>query len=116
MPAGTPTRPRRRFESRGSVRDLFASHDNELLLSGAAGTGKSVGALMKLHALALKYGASRHLIVRKTHASLTASTLVTFRKMIAADELASGLVKFYGGSAQEPAFFDMDDAIDESAE
>lgn len=105
MPAGTPTRPRRRFEARGSVRDLFASHDNELLLSGAAGTGKSVGALMKLHALALKYGASRHLIVRKTHASLTASTLVTFRKMIAADELASGLVKFYGGSAQEPAGF-----------
>jgi phage terminase large subunit len=99
------TGARHRFEARGSIRELFASHENELLLSGAAGTGKSVGALMKQHALALKYGGSRHLIVRKTHASLTASTLVTFRKMIAAKELASGLVRFYGGSAQEPAGF-----------
>lgn len=103
--ATAPPRAPRRFEARGSVRDLFAFHENELLLSGAAGTGKSVGALMKLHALALKYGGSRHLIVRKTHASLTASTLVTFRKSISAPELASGIVKFYGGSAQEPAGF-----------
>jgi PBSX family phage terminase large subunit len=93
------------FEARGAVQALFRSHDNEVLLSGAAGTGKSVGALMKQHLAALKYPASRHLIVRKTHASLTASTLVTFRKNVAAPALAVGALKFYGGSPQEPAAY-----------
>jgi PBSX family phage terminase large subunit len=97
-----------KFEARGAVRELFRSRDNEILLSGAAGTGKSVGALMKLHAASLKNGSMRSLIVRKTHASLTASTLVTFRQKVAAPAIAMGAVKFYGGSPQEPASFRYD--------
>jgi PBSX family phage terminase large subunit len=102
----TATKPTTvRFEARGSVRELFRSHDNEVLLSGAAGTGKSVGALTKVHLASLQTEQVRSLIVRKTHASLTASTLVTFRQKVAADALRLGAVKFYGGSAQEPASF-----------
>lgn len=94
-----------RFEPRGAVLDLFRSRDSEILLSGAAGTGKSVGALMMVHLACLNTPGVRALIARKTHASLTASTLVTFRQKVAAEALAGGLVHFYGGSAQEPASF-----------
>lgn len=94
-----------RFEPRGAALDVLTRKDNEVLLSGAAGTGKSVGALMKLHLACLNTPNVRALIVRKTHASLTASTLVTFRQKVAAEALAAGLLRFYGGSAQEPAAF-----------
>ncbi|MET8987748.1 phage terminase large subunit [Nonomuraea wenchangensis] len=94
-----------RYEPRGAVLELFRRKDGEILLSGAAGTGKSVGALMKVHLACLARPGIRALLVRKTHASLTASTLVTFRQMVAAEALQAGLVRFYGGSAQEPASF-----------
>jgi phage terminase large subunit len=93
------------FEARGAVRQLFRSKDPEVLLSGAAGTGKSVGVLMRLHLLMLDNAGARGLILRKTHASLTASTLVSFRHKILKEALGAGLVRFYGGSAQEPAAF-----------
>jgi phage terminase large subunit len=76
-----------------------------VLLSGAAGTGKSVGALMKVHLVCMSVPKVRALLVRKTHASLAASTLVTFRQKVAAEAIAAGAVSFYGGSAQEPAAF-----------
>lgn len=94
-----------RFELRGAVRELFGSTDTEVLLSGAAGTGKSVGALMYLHLACMRTPGVRALIVRKTHSSLTASTLVTFRQKVAAEAIAHGALHFYGGSAQEPASF-----------
>ena len=94
------------FEVRGAAKALFLDDDStEILLSGAAGTGKSVAALMLLHLECLETPGMRALIVRKTHASLTASTLVTFRQKVAAEAIAAGLLRFYGGSAQEPAAF-----------
>lgn len=94
-----------RFEPRGAALAMFQSRETEVLLSGAAGTGKSVAALMKIHLTCLTTPRVRALIVRKTHASLTASTLVTFRQKVAAEAIAAGLLHFYGGSAQEPASF-----------
>lgn len=94
-----------RFEPRGAALDMLRSHAPEICLSGAAGTGKSVAALYKLLLTSLHVPKLRSLIVRKTHSSLTASTLVTFRQMVAADALAAGAVRFYGGSAQEPSAF-----------
>lgn len=95
-----------RFEPRGAVLELFnRSSEQEILLSGAAGTGKSVGALMCVHLACMTTPGVRALLVRKTHASLTSSTLVTFRNMVAKEALAAGAVRFYGGSAQEPASF-----------
>lgn len=95
-----------KFEARGAVADLFkCSNRSEVLLSGAAGTGKTVGALMLLHLACLGTPGARVLIARKTHASLTASTLVTFRQKVASEAIRGGIVSFYGGSAQEPASF-----------
>lgn len=94
-----------RYEPRGAALELFRSTAGEILLSGAAGTGKSVAALMKIHLTCMHTARVRALIVRKTHASLAASTLVTFRQKVAAEAIAAGAVAFYGGSAQEPASF-----------
>lgn len=93
------------IEVRGAVKQLFRARDKAVLLSGAAGTGKSHGALMLTHLDALRYPGSRHLLLRKTLSSLTASTLVTWRRGIIADATAAGIVRFYGGSSQEPAAF-----------
>lgn len=93
----------RRIELRGAARRLLSCRDTEVLVSGPAGTGKSVGGLTKLHLAAMKYDNFRGLIVRKTAASLGASTLEVWRKDVAAPSLALGEVTFYGGSASEPA-------------
>ena len=89
----------------GSARELFHCRANEVLLSGAAGTGKSRACLEKLHAVALKYPGMRGLICRKTATSLGSTALVTFREFVAKEALASGEMKFYGGSQQEAAAY-----------
>lgn len=94
-----------RFEPRGAVKELMSYRGREVLLSGAAGTGKSVGGLMKVHLACMMKEKVRALIVRKTHASLTSSTLVTFKEKVASEALAKGMMHFHGGSAQEPAAF-----------
>lgn len=71
-------------------------------MSGAAGTGKSVGGLMKMHLAAMKYETMRGLIVRKTAASLGSTTLDIWRKHVARPSLATGEVAYYGGSTSEP--------------
>lgn len=101
MTAGTVVR----FEARGAVAELFRRKDREVLLSGAAGTGKSVGALMKIHLACLQKPRTRVLILRKTLASLTGSTLVTFREKVASQALSAGLLRWYGGSRTEPAAY-----------
>lgn len=94
-----------RYEPRGAARELFSAREGEVLLDGPAGTGKSVAALWRLHTACLKYPRIRCLIVRKTGVSLTSTTLVTFESKVAAEALATGLVKWYGGSQREAAAY-----------
>lgn len=47
----------------------------------------------------------RALIVRKTHRSLSATGLVTFREHVLPEALAAGIVKWYGGSGEKPAAY-----------
>ncbi len=94
-----------RFEPRGAAAEMMRRHDKMIVLSGAAGTGKSVPAMMKLHLVCLQVPRVRCLVVRKTLTSLTASTLVSFREKVAAEALSAGLLRFYGGSQQEPASY-----------
>lgn len=101
----TPARPEHRYRPAGSARELFACRDPEVLLSGPAGTGKSRGCMEKLHAMMLATGGARGLIVRKTATSLTSTALVTWREYVAREALDSGEVRFYSGSAQEPACY-----------
>lgn len=70
------------FQARGAVARLMACRDREMLLAGPAGTGKSVGCLMKLHIAAHRYPGMRALMVRKTRQSLTQTAMVSFDKMI----------------------------------
>jgi phage terminase large subunit len=93
----------RDFVVRGAAADLMRDQGKEALIVGSAGTGKTVAALMKLHADASRVRGLQALIVRQTHASLTASTLVAFEQFVAKEELASGKVKWFGGSASKPA-------------
>lgn len=66
-------------EPRGAALDLLYDKSDEVLIEGAAGTGKTLWCLTKLHiCLGQNYPGARGLIVRKTRESLTESTLVEF--------------------------------------
>lgn len=58
-----------------------------------------------MHAMALKNPNMRGLLCRKTATSLTSTGLVTYRETVAKEALASGEVKYYGGSSQEAACY-----------
>ena len=70
------------YQPIGSARKLWTSRDSEIVLSGPAGTGKSRGCLELLNYRADRYPDSRHLILRKTRASLTQTAIVTFEKNV----------------------------------
>lgn len=107
----------RHYAPRGAALQVFSCRAPEVLCVGAAGTGKSRACLEKMHALALLNGrcppdcrvehthhlrAFKGVILRKTHVSLTATGLVTYREHVAAEALAAGIVRWYGGSADKP--------------
>lgn len=109
---------RKRIETRGAARQLMSDRSPEVLTVGAAGTGKSYGALYKIHFMCLLNGkceegcekehehhdrGMKALVVRQTLKSLTSTGLVTFREQVAADAIAQGLVKWFGGSSEKPA-------------
>jgi hypothetical protein len=112
----------KRFKPRGAGLQVFKVKADEVLLAGPAGTGKSRAALEKVHMMCLANGACprrcprqhehrgglKALIVRKTHASLTATGMVTFKEHVAAEAIEMGLVKWYGGSGSEPPAFQYD--------
>lgn len=66
----------------GSNLEAMTSMDEEVLISGSAGTGKSRTWLERIHHDARNYPLSRQLILRKTRVSLTTSGLVTFEQHV----------------------------------
>ncbi|MFF4834094.1 phage terminase large subunit [Streptomyces sp. NPDC001315] len=90
-----------RYEPRGAALDVFKSRDPELVIAGPAGTGKSLACLWRVHLAALNNPGVRCLIVRKTAVSLGSTTLVTYEKKVAAAAMASGIVRWFGGSPRE---------------
>lgn len=81
----------------------FSARDDEVLLSGPAGTGKSRACLEKLHACALANPGMRGLIARKYAKNLAEAALVTWEKQVLPEALQAGLVSYFGGSGKEPA-------------
>jgi PBSX family phage terminase large subunit len=112
---------KKRIETRGAARAVMSgphARDDELIIAGPAGTGKSFIALYKIHLMCLLNGkcpkncskehehqlrGMKALVIRQTLKSLTATGLVTFREQVAADAIAQGLLKWYGGSSEKPA-------------
>lgn len=95
----------RDYEARGAARELLTSRAPEAMVSGPAGTGKTVAMLVRAHATSAKFPGTASLLVRATQVSLARSTLVTFEKTVAAGALAAGKVKWYGGSGSSPACY-----------
>jgi len=89
------------YEPRGGCKEAFEARDDELLISGPAGTGKSRACLEKIHMICLMTSNVRALILRKTLTSLGSTALVTWRNWVVKEALVTGDVVYYGGSAQE---------------
>ena len=86
------------YRAFGSAAALWDCRAPEVLLSGAAGTGKSRACLEKIHTMCMMNPGMRALVVRKTAVSLTSTGMVTFKEFVAKEALASGELVFYGGS------------------
>lgn len=79
----TPIRSEQRaYQPHGGALALLYCKADEALLDGPAGTGKSRACLEKVNLVASKYAGCRILLVRKTRASMTESTLVTFEEKV----------------------------------
>ena len=70
------------YRPRGAALELFKRRDDEVLLDGPAGTGKTRAILEKPHLALAKYPEARGLMVRKTRASLTTTAMVTFEQLV----------------------------------
>jgi hypothetical protein len=99
LPREKPTRDP--WQPYGAAEQLYKRADDEVVLSGPAGTGKSRGCLEYLHSCCIWWPGLRALIVRKTLTSLTASGLVTYQDKV----LPGFAVRFFGGSRSRPAAY-----------
>ena len=69
-----------RFEFRRANLEAQTNHDRELILSGPAGTGKSLANLTYINAAMWRHPRLRVLCVRKVRADLAESILVTYER------------------------------------
>lgn len=90
------SRPKERapWQPFGSAIDSWRSARREILLSGAAGTGKSRALLEKLHYCADKYKGMRGLIARKTRHSLSQTALVTYEQKVLPEGWLGNYIRF----------------------
>jgi PBSX family phage terminase large subunit len=91
------------YAPRGGCKEVFNARNEEVLISGPAGTGKSRACLEKIYMVCLLTPNTRALILRKTLASLGSTALVTWRNYVIKEALATGAVVYYGGSREEAA-------------
>ena len=72
--------PRRHYAPRGACATLLYNTMPELVVSGPAGSGKSLASLVKLDFCCRHYPGTRALIARKTRSSLSDTGLVTWER------------------------------------
>jgi PBSX family phage terminase large subunit len=71
----------------GAAWDLMYDKSSEILCESGSGTGKSFSVLLKIHILCLTNPDIRILITRKTRASMSQTTLITYEKKIIKDDI-----------------------------
>jgi phage terminase large subunit len=76
----------RQYEFRGANAELHTSADEEIIISGPAGTGKSLACLDYINSLLWEYPKARALIVRKVRADLADSALLTLERDILGED------------------------------
>lgn len=91
-----------RYQPRGAARTVLTCRDPEVLLAGPAGTGKSLACLTKLMLICLQVPGAKCLIVRKTQVSIANSAAASWEKLVVPHLLATGFVRFFGGSPRKP--------------
>lgn len=89
-------------EFRGAALQLGACQDLEVCLDGAAGTGKTLAALFKIHIMLLTYPGTRALVARKSNTDLAGSAMATYRDDIL--DPNEGVI-YFGGNRVKPAGF-----------
>lgn len=92
----------RALSLRGAARAVLECRDPEVLIAGPAGTGKSFACLWKIHLMCLQNPGMKALLVRKTHVSLTATGLATFKDHVIDEALSAGILHWFGGSGSVP--------------
>jgi PBSX family phage terminase large subunit len=100
-----PKQNEHRYSPRGACKELFGARDAEVLVAGPAGTGKSRACMEKLHIMMLLTPGSRGLIARKSATSLSSTALKTWENFVAKEAIEAGDMKYFGGSAREPASY-----------
>lgn len=71
-----------KYHPYGASADAFKIKDDELLLAGPKGTGKSLGLMHKLHLILSKYPEAKGFMCRKTRTSMTNSCLDMFQRHV----------------------------------
>jgi phage terminase large subunit len=71
-----------KYSARGASLDIFHRRDDEILLDGPAGTGKSLSILQKLHLVMSKYPGAKGFMARKTRSSMTNSCIDMFQRHV----------------------------------
>ena len=97
-----PKEVRLSLKFRGGNAEFTEALDDEVLLEGGSGTGKTFTILTTAHLINLQYPGTKGLIVRKYQVNLTSTCLDTFNREVL--HPADG-VKFFGGSKSEPASY-----------
>lgn len=90
-------------EFRGGNLALGSCRDIEACLDGAAGTGKTVACLYKLHILLTLYPGAKALVARKSNTALAGTAMATYRNHIL-DEREG--IRYFGGNKVKPAAFE----------
>ncbi len=92
--ASSYVKEKRPYQPFGGALKAWRSARRELLLCGAANTGKSRCAIEKLHYCADKYKGMRGLMVRKTRKSLTQTAMVTYETKVLPQGWLGSLIRF----------------------
>lgn len=88
----------------GGVKAFWDSHEHEVILEGPYETGKTYGALCKLHALLSINPNTKALMVRNTRVSLLGSAVRTYEdKVLKYRPTENTVIKSYGG--ERPEFY-----------
>lgn len=86
------------YQPFGAAADLWLSKAQEIVIAGPAETGKTLGMLQKLDALAWKYPGMQGALVRKSYKSMPGSVLQTFEDKVLGENTP---VTIYGGQKAE---------------